>query len=290
MSDPNRVIPCDITESIEEIAAFWTEERMKKAKPVSPRVRRKAGARRGLEMRPQQAVDPTLNAVSNLTIPPYSAVGKLFFMDVYGGEGVGTAWIVGESIIATAGQCIGEYDEEEMMPLWSHHMMFCPQYSGGQSPLGRYSMKTYFGLEGWLETPDIGEEVWNYDLAMCLTRDPMPLDKTGILSFEPNVFTAVNTLVLALGYPGDTESYQDSLYESNGQFLLNTDSESEELASNALPEGANGGPWLVKLESGLSTVLGLNTFKEEEFTDWPSWLSPYFGQGMVNLLNAAQDE
>lgn len=270
--DPNDVVRYDVPSSSDEIAAFWTEERMKAAKPVSS-LRGREVKEPGDDQKGGQPSYPpaTLAVVNNVGSPPYSTVGKLFF-DLNGESYIGTAFIVGASTIATVGHNVGALFEDAFM--WSEKMSFYPQNNAGPIPLGAYAMRSYLTLEGW-----VAEEDYTYDLALCLTTRPFPLELTGWL--EPLVKGKLpfGYPVKAIGYPGAAQ-FNNQMYESQGQLTF-SDPSQYMTATNRLSGGASGGPWVVLDADKHPWANGVNSMQND---DGETWNSPYFGIGMQNLL------
>jgi len=280
--NPYQVVRYDVSTSGDDPAAFWTGERRRSARPVPLLRGRKPEGRAGDEMRRQPAAPAASSQpVSNIAAFPYSTVGKLFFCDQNNEISEGTAWIVADSIIATVGHTVC-YPYEGAQPYWFTEMLFIPQYDRGVGKFGSFQIKTYFTLQGWID--ENGKDpTSDYDLALCRTTTPMPINSTGVLSLQSNVNLVQGTPVTAVGYPGGPQ-FNDQMYESQGQFLYDTDPDNSMYASNLLTGGASGGPWVVKNQLGQLIANGINSMGID---DGATWASPYFGEGIDNLWAAA---
>ena len=148
--------PEDIVESSEfekkdaALASYWTPERMATAEPLPFSIPAGSGAETQLLTPPLQELmtsasdapdtenhqPPPLFStalVEDIHVAPYQCVGKLF-MTLQGADRVGSAYVIGESTIGTAGHCV--YINRH----WATNVLFHAGYHNG-SEVGRWRIR-----------------------------------------------------------------------------------------------------------------------------------------------------
>ncbi len=236
---------------------------------------------------------------------PYRTVGKLFFTIPGQGNYVCSASVVNSennSVVWTAGHCV--YSEG----IGFHtNFLFSPGRWIGSNPYGTWTVKTAFTLGGWqagLLEYDHGALVMN----LGGIAPPRKIgDIVGWLGFAANTYRQQHWHLH--GYPAGPRDLATT--PPGAQF----NGENHEIcaaawAADDLPTGGvndpptigvgcdktggtSGGPWLIDFSGvgGATNLLNGNNSYRYSGPNPPENLklySPYFGNGAVNLRNAAQ--
>jgi V8-like Glu-specific endopeptidase len=197
--------PSNEEESVEALQAYWTEERMTRARPrallplkeLAPSTKAPTtGPMKTDPMPPDEGVVEALATFETTEVPaakyrslPYAPVGKIF-MTFNGIDSQATAWTIAESGVFTAGHCL--YSKSEG---WAKNILFRPQYREGAS-VGEWVPKYMWIPRGWGEDEDPA-----YDLAVFQTTKPIrPITgRLGTLAnYEPD-----QGPYKAIGYPAE---------------------------------------------------------------------------------------
>lgn len=277
--------------------AYWTPERMAAAEPFALQSDRAPPAETDpsvlesfrqpeAEVREQQSRpgDRETEGMAALAVPyqtalvagpasfPYSAVGKLFAR-VNGVDQFGTAFVVGERAIVTAGHCVFS----DVARNWVEKLAFAPRYQN-TPPLGLWYATSVHTLAGWAAQPPNARL---FDLGGVILDRPVA-QATGTIGWVANIPPAQGPFH-SVGYP---RQWLSPNFPFDGKLMWwctgsQLQSSGYLRMANNLTEGASGGPWLIK-RNGNIYVNGLNSFR---LSNEPEVLaSPYFGQGLVNLI------
>lgn len=268
----------------EEVADYWTAERMASATPLPLPAFPPSTARsrfRGAVGEPVSgnslvpdtgmaslAACFTTSSVTNLNVFPYQTVGKLFM--VFGGRDfVGSAWVIGESTICTAGHCI--YNGA-----WATSVLFAPRYDNG-ADLGSWPLRPDLlaAPNGWINNGDNA-----YDLGFGIAFRPIR-PTTGKLGWMAN-YPANQGPYTQIGYPASAISG----FPFDGQRMWQTvgnyvDGTSIIQACGNMTGGCSGGPWAVFKENDWRG----NGVNSHRYGDSDRIYTPYFGEAFVNLIN-----
>jgi V8-like Glu-specific endopeptidase len=156
-------------EEARDVEAYWTESRIRAAQPlplptISGEPPNESAEDQGSkpvvqdEVAPQNQVLPTEAAacfvtsrVSNLNVPPYAYVGKLY-MTFGGNNFVGSAQCICKSSILTAGHCV--YDRAKG---WATNVVFKGRFDNG-SQAGTWAIQRLAAPKGWTDNQGSAEE------------------------------------------------------------------------------------------------------------------------------------
>ncbi len=283
-----------------EVDAFWTEDAMRAARPVEMRLAEpplemlhrdvwtQAGPQTVFESRPPdgEEIEPFVeepapaagyatSRVADLSAFPYCTIGKMF-MVFDGSNFVGSAWVIAEQAVFTAGHCVYDKDSDGG---WADNVLFVPQYDNGSAPVGRWTATKIWSLEGWSRSHD-----FRYDMAVFQVDRPIR-PKTGSLGWMAN-FPPNQGPYRAIGYPASpVPGYNfngEHMWQSLGGYINGTNP--IQMHNNMTP-GCSGGPWTVTRNSTVYAN-GLNSFRYA--TNPNTMYSPYFGDGFIELYNAAK--
>ena len=231
------VVSKKVDQNAEAVRAYWTAERMRSARPVSP-------SRAG-EPKPQakpgggSASWSTLQ-VNWLTAPPIlKAHGKVFFSDgPYNYVCSGTA-LSGSSgsVVWTAGHCVNE-GPGSFYTNWA----FVPAYnSNGLEPYGKWTATALYTTDSWAARGEFGEDLGaarvatsgGQTLVQALGGQARALDTT------PDYTTGAGNPIDAYGYPAEGRYNGQNMYLCDS-YVSRTDT-STNPDTLAIPCGMNGG-------------------------------------------------
>lgn len=278
-----------------EVLEFWTPERRRGARVVEASfdvasLPRKV-SRPPFESPSQDAIPvmhphshPTSGGVKRVALDSFSTrradvnrfpaacVGKLWVR--FGSETrTGTAWVVGQSAIFTAGHLI--YDRSLG---WASSALFEARYDDGHF-LGAWSAKTLVVRAEWVNGGGYLDDFGGFT-----TWNPVA-PATGSLGYMTNIPINQGSWLL-YGYPQDpVDGYPfDGLHmwETNGAFIY----EKTWLitAGCNMTAGAHGGPWVL-LRDGGWYANGMSVSR----TDDPGAMSPYFGNEFLSVIDTLKE-
>jgi V8-like Glu-specific endopeptidase len=147
------------------VARYWTPARMRSARPLDEIIR---GTAAGPPAGSGEFASASFASVPDATLPPYSAVGRIFLkIGRYAGFCSGTAInSASRRLVFTAGHCLYSFLPGHRLPSSARYFNFVPAYTDGQAPLGEFIGRRAYLPRPWLRS--INE---NFDMAAVLT-DP----------------------------------------------------------------------------------------------------------------------
>jgi V8-like Glu-specific endopeptidase len=214
----------------------------------------------------------TTSRVNDITVFPQCAVGKLY-MTFGGSNFVGSAWVVAECAIFTAGHCL--YDTEHGG--WATNVIFKARYRNGQA-LGTwaFSNSKLAVPKGWYDNRD-----FTLDMGAAVSTTPIR-PTTGRLGWAAN-YPVNQGPYTELGYPAQTlPGYPfdgEEMWQSVGDYVSGTNIIR---ACGNMSGGCSGGPWAI-FRDNVWRVNGLNSHRPGGDNDHIH--SPYFGQNFLNMLD-----
>lgn len=274
------------------IRAFWTEARMKSAKPADATPDGKASAKAVAEaagppvtIAPAKPVGATpstdTSAVKPSAVnqasdwygpfwsPPATTTGKVFFTHADGtyrscsGSAVNSE---AKNTVFTAGHCVSDGQGH-----WHSNWVFVPDYYYGYQPFGMWVARELGTLGAWFSGSD-----FRFDIGAAVMYDNgdklvNTVGGQGIAWNQPH-----GLYVHAFGYPADPPYDGERLKYCEGYTYSDPWSGWANLGLDCdMTPGASGGPWLAYFDGTFGYVNGVNSYKY-------SWLpgsvySPYFG-------------
>lgn len=301
--DPRSIVVSEmLTEQVEQLNAFWTLEAQAEAQPIGLELDdaamamlaegdgefapegeevseqahgpEGAGSAAALAWDPQPrcpSVNSNIERVPNRAIIPYCPVGKLF-MTFDNKRFVGSAWVIGEASVFTAGHCLYSHNDGG----WADNVLFVPQYHQANEPVGRWAATQMASLKGWTAG---GSDKYKHDLAIFKVDRPIR-PRTGSLGWLANG-PAPQGCITGIGYPAAAPFDGREMWRSTGKYLGGANPLK---AYNDMTGGCSGGPWEI-WRNGTPLTNGLNSHR---YTSDPKTMySPYFGNGFINLKNWA---
>lgn len=267
---------------------YWTEERMAKATPLNlPEIERHPEIPMNalLDEREEEFFEGSVprNAnvlnrlrdlngktfiteeVADMTVFPFLAVGKLFM--TFGEQDfVGSAWIIGDSAIFTAGHCVFDRDNGG----WARNVTLKVGFKNGTYNKC-YAIKSSFALEDWVNRRD-----FTADMAMCVTTSLID-EKHGRLGAIAHSSEREGVCV-SIGYPAARPFNGQTMQQSTGNFQ--TISGLLEMKNN-MTGGCSGGPIVTK-QNGKFYAIGLNSHGIIGVPD--KMFSPLFEDRFISLF------
>jgi hypothetical protein len=187
--------------------------------------------------------------VADVTKYPFSTCGKLFFK-VEGEPRWGTAFVVGRRGLFTAAHNL----LDELGP--TTDVEFLLQYEDGRSA------GTWVPDPGQVFIPPEWQPpkaTATFDFAAFRTTVDLPVDRCGVLGFQPTLDLPQRLPAMALGYPylaGGSEAMWECRSAGSWSIVLSM------LGSN-FTDGAGGGPWVASV-AGQTRVVGATAQSFEE--------------------------
>jgi hypothetical protein len=286
------------------LAAYWTPERMKAAKPDSelPSMKAAAAAARTTPKattatKPQgapqkiawaapkvepKAAQPDVSTQAYLPNYPVGhpvarTNGKVFFTS-FGLSYVCSGAIVnteGKSEVWTAGHCVSDGQA------WNFNWYFVPNYASGAAPYGVWTAAQLWTTTAWFNNNndfanDVGAAVMYRNNGWRITDY---LGGQGILWNYP-----IGYYMYAFGYPQGAPfngcclwAEQGYTYDGGGGTIYMV---------NYMTGGSSGGPWLNFFDGNWGYINGHNDFK---YTALPQYMfSPYYGNQVADLYNTVR--
>ncbi|MGL6074925.1 MAG: trypsin-like serine peptidase [Fimbriiglobus sp.] len=301
-----------MTEMVTSTRKYWTVTKQKDATPITmPTVTRRRSDPVGIicdaELESRSGNMPLVVApippasrstmasvtgdtkrVEDLTVYPYSVVGKLF-MAFPGGNSVGSAWVIGKRAIFTAGHCLFGRREGG----WASNVQFVPQFANGQT-IGTWTVTKMTALKEYVNNDNLV-----FDMA-CGILDRDIGDVTGIAGYSLNIDTRTLGEIIGAGYPARPQDgfpfNGTEMWRSVGKLASDATAGSTKErnigAFNDMSGGCSGGPWFTKEAPGMA--IGLNSHIISDTSGNPvdvprQMRSPYFGGAFLRLLKWMED-
>jgi len=264
----NAVSAKAVAKSPAEVAAYWTAERMRKAKPVA-RVKGNGNRPRGSY------------PFSRYQAPkPYDARhGKVFFTE----RGVnyvcsGTALTSGnQSVVWTAGHCVNE-GPGAYVTNWA----FVPGYDNGARPYGTFAATALYTTNQWRTAGDFGYDLGAAKVAPVNSRTLNATVGGRGVSFNYTA-TVGSTHFLSFGYPAASPFNGSALYVCDANLAIRDTSANPPTMGIGcdMTGGSSGGGW-VDNNGNVASVnsYGYQTLKNVMF-------GPYQGSVAQSLYTTA---
>lgn len=285
------------------LAAYWTSDRMKAARPDAemPAMKGAAAAKpakgaaatkpqgpagRVASAAPKTAPVASQPDVSTMAYPPNypvghpvaRTVGKVFFTSA-GVNYVCSGSVVnseGKSVVWTAGHCVSGG------ATWHTNWTFVPNYYSGVAPYGYWYSYALTTTSGWFYNNndyanDVGASIMYSNSGYRIA------DYLGSQGIAWNQAVS-GYYVYAFGYPQGSPfngcclyAEQNYTYNGGGGTIY---------MPNEMTGGSSGGPWLSGFDGNWGYINGHNDFK---YTAYPQYMySPYYGNQVVNVYNAVR--
>ena len=237
----------------DDVRAYWTDERMKNARPVErAKPTRPPGGGGGGE--PTNTW--TSGAVAWSTADALTrSNGKVFFTDS-GVNYVCSGTVVSTNVVLTAGHCVHD-GPGQFHTNWS----FVPAYDNGGRPYGTFVATALFTTDDWAASGEFGRDV---GAARTSTSFPTAVGSRGVATNQGTAAAQVGKRRDSFGYPAQGKF--------NGQVARFCDSFVSRVDTSSNPDtiampcdmngGSSGGGW-VDDQTGSPTagqVVSLNSY------------------------------
>jgi len=260
---PTEVVRHSAEESPSESLAYWTEERMSAARPIT---RVLEGATGGLlpqsppDASPEGEPRPQSSAVTGKR---WTGGGKVaqatgrVFLTMGGRDFTCTASVVpsdnGDTVV-TAGHCLKDGTGD-----WASKWVFVPGYDDGEAPYGRFAARELLVTSQWSRRADDSHD---FGAAVLEAREGRHVRQaTGA---QRIAFTGKGAgTVHAFGYPSRSPYDGRHLYYCSGPTRPDDGGTTAHGMACDMTEGSSGGPWLSGFDpsTGTGTVVSVVSFK-----------------------------
>jgi V8-like Glu-specific endopeptidase len=311
------VAAADTAAAAAAIEEYWTEDRMRDARPVSlplgdldvipkrlvEEMMTAASASKTAALTPDStatirvlpkppdqpqaaaAAAAAATPVGNMGVYPYAVVGKLFMtfpFTVGRKDFVGSAWVVGERAVFTAGHCVYGENEARTQRAWATNLLFRAQYNGQNgTQVGSWPLVQKAALKEWINNGGW----WGYDMGAGIAATPIRVT-TGAAGYIVNQSPSTISPFRSIGYPAVNPFPGTTMYECAGALEVDNPTLMVFGMSNNMLGGCSGGPILTS-SGGTQLVCGLNSFID---SGRPGVMhSPYFGAQFLRLLQWITD-
>lgn len=284
--------------------AYWTPERRKAAKP--PKFPQKRYNQTKLSDKALQdllkAADGPATVIEgqlpdknlkegqivSATNQVTKTVGKVFFSTYYGDMMCSASVVTStsKSLVVTAGHCIYDIDIQD----WAINWIFVPAYDMFDAPLGEWTAKELFVLQGW--STGIYPDNFIYDVGFAVM---FPLNLKRIAQVTGSQGIGFNLpkyqMTFSFGYPGDIgegEIMSACIGKTIAPPCLVSGYNGQGLRCG-MGGGSSGGPWIVNfvVSTGLGTIISLNSYGCPE--TYPYFMhGPYFTSIVQSAYNSVK--
>jgi V8-like Glu-specific endopeptidase len=261
------------------VARYWTPARMRSARPLDQIIK----GSNGPAAPSGEIAGASFASVPNTTLPPFTAVGRVFLkVGNFAGFCSGTAIdSPSRQLVLTAGHCLYSILPGHLIPTAARYFDFVPDYSHGQAPFGEF-----IGRKGFMPRPWLRSINENYDMAAVLTRpNAEGLNVADAVGGGIPIATdrARDQEYQVLGYPGGPK--RKNMQECDGRFS-GDDRLTYPLGGPPslgvacyMGEGASGGPWLINEGTEVGGITTYGHIKNFTHT-----FGPYFSKRNVGAL------
>ncbi|GAA2629223.1 peptidase [Actinomadura fulvescens] len=285
----------DTQAAAEKVRKYWTAERMRSARLVTPRADRSASVTASSAPRAGKAGSYAPAAGVNkaaikagalklaggdkakaLMLTETATVGKVFFSKPSGGNWMCSAAALNSAskqLVITAGHCVHEGAGGGWMQNWT----FVPRYRNGARPFGTYAAKQFRTFNAWMNSSD-----FRRDVGMVTTwplNGQKLVNAVGGNGFQWN--WPRNVAVTVLGYPSNHNSGEIQMWcqgttrgIADGRIEINCN----------FGGGSSGGPWLREFND--ATGLGYSNGVQSTITNTGWNRSPYFDDAVKTMFDA----
>jgi hypothetical protein len=255
-----------VAQTPEEVAAYWTDERMRGAKPAErkPKENAKGGGAGGGK---KPAAGSATEVPAPYTAFPTATNGKVFFTDNgvnYVCSGTALAGLTGR-VVWTAGHCVNE-GPGDYFTNWA----FVPAYRDGARPYGTWSATSLHTTSAWQSSGDL-----SYDLGAARVAEP---SRTATLTATigggrtPAFNYARSQRYNAYGYPAGTPFNGQRLWMCDSSLYMNDTNRSPQTMGIQcnMTGGSSGGGWVVPTDGKVYSVnsYGYGSLRNVMFGPW----------------------
>jgi V8-like Glu-specific endopeptidase len=240
--------------AITKVAAYWTTDRMRHAKPVPGTSFRNDTATASARSSGTPGSTPSAKAIASAanslagknaklaaSITESAVVGKVFFHKPSGGDWVCSASALNspsKQLVITAGHCV----HEGAGGTWVTNWTFAPRYRSGSRPFGTFAAKQFRTFNTWISSSDLSR-----DVGMVTT---WPLNGNKLVDVVGgnglNWNWPKNVAITILGYPQNA---------NNGEIQQWCQGTTSDGGGGTIAIGCNfnggssGGPWMMSFDN-----------------------------------------
>ncbi|MEU6713532.1 hypothetical protein ABZ897_18770 [Nonomuraea sp. NPDC046802] len=279
------------------VLAYWTEERMRDAIPVSASPRKTSDSPPDVQAATPRSVKPAAppslkgdkpreagrTAGQNVLVNASTAVGKVFYRNAVDGlDYVCSGAAVNspsQRIVSTAGHCVHGGSGGN----WHQNWVFVPYFNFGNRPYGTFAANWLVSFNGWINNGN-----FDYDVGFVKTLNnesgQVLVSTVGGHGFQTG--QGQSRFMTMLGYPSETPYPGDWQYFC--QATTSASGANQITIGCPLTRGQSGGPWLWSYDdnTGLGYVNGTSSTLNR-IVNPTQWWSPYFDNPDWDLYNYA---
>jgi len=296
------VVQADAVSTVEDLDAYWTDQRMANAKPAKVVLPGDPVAQEAGASGPSTRAGPipySSYELPNTTGFPERVHGKVFFTKPGIGRFVCSGTVVNgtnDSTVITAGHCV--FGGSGFWTNW----VFVPGYRQlngvGDAPFGTWTATTLLAPSGWTSTavnPDPPAPNYKFDYAAAvIDRNSAGLELEDVVGARGIAFNqSPDQHFISHGYPAGApfDGYKLWVCESDfGGFdlnLLGTGPATMAIGCD-MTGGSSGGGWVIEDGSGNGFVNSVNSYKYQ--LEPEVMFGPYFDSGTQAMFNTAQGQ
>lgn len=284
-----RIASKTITTAPHEILRYWTSDRMRSAKPATPRTAQPEllpGLFPGYLGNTSDSATDNGQTRKSAAATRWdgggsfvSTVGKVYFT-LKGVDYLCTATVLGGSnrdTLVTAGHCVNSGPGE-----FATNWVFVPAYNSGSEPYGRWTARALHTPTSWSQRGDLNHDVGFAVLASQDGRHIADVTGTQNIQFNP----ARGGYVHSFGYPALHPYQGHHLYYCQGNAQQDPHGGFGQGVDCDMTEGSSGGPWFAGFDGNNGTVISVNSFG---YDDTPNVMwGPYLGDTAQATYGTAQ--
>jgi len=236
-------------EHVQAVIDFWTDERLKSAKPKS--LLRVDSLSRKKDFNRQ----PTY--LQKLKLDKYPVtVGKVFFVDGNNNYACSASVVTSDSkdMLFTAGHCVFSTTTSKYVK----NFVFIPQYNTKNRPYGTWPARCLYALSDW-----VTDRNYDYDVAVVLLHTVNGQHIQDVVGGQGVGFNHGHVAVIyAFGYPSNYYDGEIMTYCAATKMPRNYSNFHGDRLPCSMTHGASGGPWFESYdESKLSGIqTSVNSF------------------------------
>lgn len=279
---------------VQAITNFWTDERLKAAKP-KPMIQidslsqdKSINDRRTADSNKKPTTIQGTAPVSLKTLKRAGypiTVGKVFFVDG-SAKYMCSASVVSsdnKDMIFTAGHCAFSTGHSRYVK----NFVFIPQYENGTRPYGTWPARCLYTMSNWA-TGGTGMDKYNYDVAIALLYTVNGQHVQDVVGSQAVGFNyGHSATVYSFGYPANY--YQGEIMTNCTATKVSADlpAYNGDKLSCKMGQGSSGGPWFESYNN--ATLLGIQTSVNSfMLTNVPGVMyGPHFGSAVQSLYEKA---
>jgi hypothetical protein len=280
----------------EQIRSFWTNERLKAARPLNMTrphwPNRTTSSNYSVSIGPQSSVSgsiPSYNGRKRRDISAtglqVSTTGRVFWQSGTSLYSCSASVVISNSsdLIATAGHCVCDSTTQTWYN--NNNWVFIPAYSDNNAPYGTWSARSFLIEQAYITYGDFNADVAFVALSTLNQQHIQDVVGSQGIGFNQPRLAYIDSF----GYPANIDSAL-SLQSCSGDAQASNYTQNGYVGQGLscdMGHGCSGGPWLQNVDdsTGVGFVTSVNSFMID---DVPNVINgPYFGSNIESLYYEA---